>query len=517
MSQRCMVASSQPLAVEAAIHTLRSGGNAIDAAVTATLVLMVVEPMSTGIGGDCFALIYLAQKKQLLGINASGRAPRSLSIETMHQRGLTRMPLDGPMSVTVPGALDGLAQCLSRAGTITLREALQPAIFYAKKGFPVSEVAAQMWERSCSKLEGNRESKRVYLPGGKAPQPGQLFFNPDLARTLELIAEKGTGVLYAGEIGRAVVGAIQDLHGLMSLSDLTEHVSDWTEPIKTDYRGYDVVEMPPNNQGLAALIALNIVEGYPLSEMGHNSPQYLHYLIEAMKLALADARDTIADTSEGLALDYVLSKEYAKHQRTLISAQRAKPAVTRSVDSEPGDTVYVVAVDEQGNAVSMISSLFKAFGSGITVPETGLVLQNRASAFNLDPGHPNSLGPSKRPFHTIMPAMITCDNHPWVCFGVVGGSMQPQGHLQVVCNLVDFDMDPQSALDAPRFRVLDDGQLILEEGIPADVRSQLKALKHDLGFASSEEGFGGGQVVMISEDILHGGSDPRKDGCALGY
>jgi len=512
-----MVASSQPLAVAAAINTLRSGGNAIDAAVTATLVLMVVEPMSTGVGGDCFGLIYPVKEKRLIGLNASGRAPSGISVETLLQRGITRMPLEGPLSVTVPGALDGLAQCLARFGTITLREALLPAVFYAENGFPVSEIVAQMWESGANKLKNNPESKRVYLPNGRSPLAGELFRNPDLAHTLRLIGEQGRGVLYAGEIGEVLVRAVQELKGLLSLTDMSDHVSDWVEPIKTDYRGFEVFEMPPNNQGLAALLALNIVENYRLFEMGHNTAEYLHHLIEAMKLALADARDKIADAGEPINLDELLSEKHAQAQRALINPQTARNVVDRIAEREPGDTVYVAVVDEEGNVVSLISSLFKAFGSGVTAPGTGLLLQNRGSGFNLEPQHPNSVGPGKRPYHTIMPGMIMRDDRPWVCFGVVGGTMQPQGHLQVVCNLIDFNMDAQSALDAPRFRVLEDGKLALEDGIADNVRSQLCAMNHHIRSASTEEGFGGGQAILISEGTLYGGSDPRKDGCALGY
>ena len=512
-----MVASSQPLAVEAAIDTLRSGGNAIDAAVTATFVLMVVEPMSTGLGGDCFALVNLAKENRLIGINASGRAPRAASLEALLGLGVKQMPLEGPLSVTVPGALDGLVQSLATYGTISLSEALLAAIFYAENGFPVPEVAAQMWELGSTKLKRNSESARIYLPNGRPPLPGQLFRNPDLAQTLRLIAERGSDVFYSGEIGEALVSAVQNLNGLISLADLTEHTSDWVEPIKTSYRGYDVIEMPPNNQGLAALIALNIVEGYRLCEMGHNSAEYLHCLIEAMKLALADAQNNVADPNEPVQIDNLLTKNHAQERRIQINPDSGKSTFDRNAGNEHGDTVYVAVVDEQRNVVSMISSLFKAFGSGVTVPKTGLLLQNRGSGFSLEPSHPNRLAPGKRPYHTIMPAIITRDNRPWACFGVVGGMMQPQGHLQVVCNLIDFDMNPQSALDAPRFRVLKDGELALEDGIPESVCAQLAALGHDIKSEPTEEGLGGGQVILISEGTLFGGSDPRKDGCASGY
>jgi len=312
------------------------------------------------------------------------------------------------------------------------------------------------------------------------------------------------------------VSAVQGLGGVIDLTDLADHRSDWVEPIKISYRGYDIVEMPPNNQGLAALVALNIVEGYRLCEIPHNSAEYLHCLIEAMKLALVDADNCIGDPDVALPINKILSKEYAHAQRAQISSHRTGK-LNSTVENVHGDTAIVAVVDEQRNVVSMISSLFKAFGSGITVPRTGLLLHNRASGFKLDPDHPNSLAPGKRPYHTIMPAIIMRDDKPWACFGVVGGMMQPQGHLQLVSNLIDFGMNPQSALDAPRFRVLDGNGLALENGIAQSVRAKLEALGHEVRSSSNDEGFGGGQVLLLSDTVIYGGSDFRKDGCAIGY
>ena len=512
-----MAASSQPLAVEAAINTLRSGGNAIDAAVIATFVLNVVEPMSTGIGGDCFALMYLAKEKRLTGINASGRSPRAASVELLLEQGIKQIPTEGPLSITVPGALDGLAQCLTRYGTISLHDALLPAIFYADNGFPVTEIVSQLWESGSGKLKRNSESARVYLPDGKPPNPGDVFYNPDLAQTFKSIAKRGPDIFYSGELGNEIVSAVQNLRGVIDINDLANHRSDWVEPIQISYRGYDVVEMPPNNQGLATLIALNIIEGYRLCEMEHNSVEYLHCLIEAMKLALADADNFIGDPDGAVEIDKILSKEYAQKRRSLISSQRALGKPNSNIEIVQGDTAFVAVVDEEGNAVSMISSLFKAFGSGITVPRTGLLLQNRGSGFKVESNHPNRLAPGKRPYHTIMPAIIMHDNKPWACFGVVGGMMQPQGHLQLVSNLIDFGMNPQSALDAPRFRVLEGNEVALENGIAESVRAKLASLGHEIKSSSSDEGFGGGQVLLISDAAIYGGSDFRKDGCAIGY
>lgn len=510
-----MVASSQPLAVEAAIHVLRNGGNAIDAAVTATAMLSVVEPMSTGLGGDCFALMYIAKEHRLFALNGSGRAPSYASADDLIRQGLTHIPAESPHSVTVPGALHGLVQCLERFGTITLDQVLAPAIECAEGGFPVSELAAQQWSRAACKLSRHAESARVYLPHGRAPRPGEVFRNPDLAHTLRRIAHHGIAAFYHGDIGQAIAASVQHLGGSLTLNDLQAHRSDWVEPITTCYRGHDVVELPPNTQGLLALMALNIVEGFPLTQMGHHSVDYLHSLIEAMKLALTDAQTYIADPDEPLPLSKLISKSYAQTRRTQIYP--TQPLIPVTLPPYSGDTAYVAVVDEQRNVVSMISSAYKLFGAGITVPGTGLVLQNRGACFTLEPNHPNRLGPGKRPYHTIIPAMMLRKGRPWACFGIVGGMMQAQAHLQVISNLVDFDMNPQAALDAPRFRILESGQLALEKGITADVQKQLAARGHRLTPNAAEEGFGGGQLIIISNDVLLGASDPRKDGCAIGY
>jgi gamma-glutamyltranspeptidase/glutathione hydrolase len=516
MSRRGMAVSSHPLSVEAAIKTLRAGGNAVDAAVAATAVLAVVEPMSTGFGGDCFAIIYSARDGRLTAINGSGRAPSSASADALLNSGFVRVPLEGPHSVTVPGTLDALSQCLTKSGTMRIKDILGEAIIYAENGFPVTEVASGAWKRSEAKLARNAESARVYLPNGRAPKPGEVFYNPDLARTMRLLSEGGTATFYRGEIANAIVATIRNLGGSLDYRDLETHCSDWVEPVASGYRGYEVVEMPPNTQGIAALIALNIVEGWDLYRMGHNSPEYLHTLIEAMRLALIDAKDHVGDPLENIPLEHLLSKQRAESLRQKITADlvAGTPIIKKSDHS---DTVYVAVVDEQRNVVSMISSIYKPFGSGITVPGTGLLLQNRSACFSLEPGHPNRLGPGKRPFHTIIPAMVLRDKKPSAVLGLVGGSMQAQGHLQVLCNLIDFGMGPQSSLDAPRFRILDDGFLTLEEGIPEAVGSKLVSKGHRIKVEQSDEGFGGGQVILISEEALYGGSDPRKDGCAIGY
>jgi len=517
MSRRGMAASSQPLAVQAAIETLRLGGNAIDAAVTATFVLNVVEPMSTGIGGDCFAIIYLAKEKKLIGINGTGRSPANISAEGLIERGIKSMPVEGPLSVTVPGALEALARCLRDYGSISLREALAPAIFYAEQGFAVTEIIARQWADASSKLKQNPDSARVYLPAGQAPAVGQVFRNQDLERTFRAISEQGIDVFYNGRIGESIASSIQSLNGFITLSDLAEHSSDLVNPIRCSYRDrYEIIEMPPNSQGLVALIALNILDGYRLSELDQGSAAYLHRLIEAMKLALVEAHNSVSDPADSTHIEELLSPKHTEALRVRIGNNEARQ---RQVTPTAGahDTVFVAAIDEERNVVSMISSLYKSFGSGVTVPGTGIVLQNRGAGFTLEPDNRHTLRPRKRPYHTLMPAMILRDGQPWACLGVVGGMMQPQGQVQVISNLVDFDMDPQSALDAPRFRVLEDQTIALEVGLGDSVVQDLESLGHSIKANTTQEEFGGGQVILIDDQTLYGGSDKRKDGCAIGY
>jgi len=512
-----MLASSQPLAVEAGVETLRRGANAIDAAVTATFVLNVVEPMSTGIGGDCFAIIYLAKEKKLIGINGTGRSPASISAEALIERGIRNMPVEGPLSVTVPGALEALARCLKDYGTISLSEALAPAISYAQQGFPVTKIIARQWEAASSKLKQNSESARVYLPGGQAPVLGQVFRNPDLEKTFRAISEQGTDVFYTGEIGESIASNIQSLNGFITLSDLAEHTSELVNPIRCSYRDrYEIIELPPNSQGLVALIALKVLDGYGVNDMVQGSPEYLHHLIEVITLALAEAHNNVSDPDDSTHIDELLTQKHAQALRKRIVAKEAGQRQVRLSEGHH-DTVFVAAVDEQRNVVSMISSLYQAFGSGITVPGTGVVLQNRGAGFTLEPNSRHTLRPRKRPYHTLMPGMVLRDGRPWACVGVVGGMMQPQGQVQVISNLIDFDMDPQSALDAPRFRVWEDCTIGLEEGLANSVTRELESLGHRIKANRTEEEFGGGQVILIDDDILYGGSDKRKDGCAIGY
>jgi gamma-glutamyltranspeptidase/glutathione hydrolase len=515
MSSNGMAASSQPLAVEAAINVLRTGGNAIDAAVTAHAVLSVIEPQSTGIGGDLFAVIWLAREQRLVGLNASGRSALRSSVDAIRSLGHSRVPFEGALSITVPGVVDGMSRCLERYGTFSLRRALEPAIAFASEGFPVTEITSRMWNEAIPKLSGNPESARVWLSDGAAPQPGDIFRNTDLARTLREIADQGPQYFYSGSLGSLIAQGVRDAGGTLEIDDLAAHESSWVEPISTRYRECDVVELPPNNQGLAALLALDVLENFSLSGMSPQSPDHLHLMIESMKLGFADSTACIGDPREPINLPYLLSKSYATSRSSCLRTDKAVSAVKGEIPPS-GDTVYVAVVDSERNVVSMISSVFKSFGSGVTIPNTGIVMQNRGACFTLEEGHPNCFAPRKRPFHTIMPGMLMKNGRPWACFGVVGGLMQAQAHLQVVSNLVDFQMSPQAALDRPRFRILEDGSVSFERGIAEEARSQLIQRGHNIN-ADHVEDYGGGQVIIISDRTLFGGSDGRKDGCAIGY
>jgi gamma-glutamyltranspeptidase/glutathione hydrolase len=510
-----MVATSQPLAVQAGLEILKSGGNAVDAAIAATAVLHVVQPMSTGLGGDLFAIVYHAESKELFALNASGYAPKRATIEEYTKRGFKEMPQEGILSVTVPGAPRGWEELLKRFGTKPLKELLRPAIEYAKEGFPVTEKISSGWQTCEGKLKQHEEATKTYLIEGRAPRPRERFRNPRLARTFELLAQDGIEAFYEGEIAQEIVEESQRLEGLLSLEDLKSYQARWVEPIGTSYRGTTIYELPPNTQGLVALLALNIIEGFDLKKMGRDSVEYLHVLIEVMKLAFADGRRYIADPDfEEIPLQALLSKDYAAQRRDLIR-ERALPAAEPG--SPEGGTVYVTVVDEERNVVSFIESIFMPFGSGVTVRDTGIILQNRGALFTLDPEHPNCLAPRKRPYHTIMPAMAFLDGRPWLSFGVVGGFMQPQGHLQLLCNLIDHGMGVQEAIDAPRFRFYEGNRISLEEGIAEDVREGLERRGHEL--IRGEGGFGGAQVIAIDPEngMLLGGSDCRQDGCAQGY
>lgn len=521
MSKRGIVATSQPLAAQAGMSMLRQGGNAVDAAIATAAALNVVEPMATGLGGDAFALVYMSGSNQLKALNASGRAPYATSLHTLRDLGYRTMPSTGIHTVTIPGTLDGWCSMLDTYGTMSLAQVLEPAIELAEYGFPVTEIIGHSWKMNSPKLRLNTAATRTYLPAGRAPEPGDVVVQPDLARTFRMIARGGRDVFYRGEIAEAIVACSEENGGLITMQDLGDHTSTWLTPIGTNYHGYDIYECPPNGQGLVVLLALNILEDYDLQSVQHNSSDYLHLLTEAIKLAFADADRYVADPDfTDLPLERLLSKSYARRRRSLIDRNKAGHKVEAGLLNTEEDTVYLAVTDRDGNSVSFINSLYQPFGSGIVVANTGICLQNRGSLFAFEEGHPNCIEPHKRPYHTIIPAMVFRNGDLFLTFGVMGGFMQPQGHIQVLLNIVDFGMDVQTALDAPRFRYIQGNECAFEPGIPAHVIQELSSKGHrviELDDPYSQQ-FGGGQAIMVhpSTRALIAGSDPRKDGCAIG-
>jgi gamma-glutamyltranspeptidase/glutathione hydrolase len=515
-----IVATSQPLAAEAGVSILQKGGNAFDAAIATALTLDVVEPMSTGIGGDAFLLYRWAADGKIYGVNGSGRCPQRLTLETLRQQGIQGVPQRGWGSVSVPGAIDAFVEVQRRHGKLTFAEVLEPAIYYATEGFPVSEVIATQWQEAVPLLSHFPVSAQTYLVDGKAPRAGDVHRQPNLGRTLQLLAAEGKDAFYRGDIARRMVEFAQATGGFFTMEDFAAHHTEWVEPLRTDYRGYGVLELPPNGQGITALMALNVLEGYDIGSMEYGSAAYYHLLIEATKQAFADRSRYIADPAHAkLPVAGLLSKAYA-------AARRRDIALDHASDYAPGDptafgnTVYVTCVDRERNAVSLIHSLYMGFGSGVVAGDTGICLQNRGAGFVADPQHPNALAPGKRPFHTIIPAMVLKDEQPWLCYGVMGGDMQPQGHLQVALNIIDFDMNMQEAIEAPRYRILGGRHVALERAIPHPVRETLATLGHMLvPYGDQSISYGGGQGILIDDQrgVLQGGSDYRKDGCAIGY
>jgi gamma-glutamyltranspeptidase/glutathione hydrolase len=526
-----MVATSQPLAVAAGLEVLSKGGNAADAAVATAAALNVTEPTSTGLGGDCFALYFQASTGQITALNGSGRCPAGLTIERLRNEGLVdNLPQYHPYTITAPGACAGWCDLLARHGRLPISQVLAPAIRLAEEGFPVSPITAYFWDRSAKRLSNVLGGIEMTIDG-RAPQAGEIFHNPGLARTLRRIVEGGKNNFYQGEIAEAIASVIQQAGGCLTMDDLAAHTSTWEQPISTTYRHVRVWECPPNGQGLAALLALNLLEGYDVASMSPLSTQRLHLMIEAIRLAFADTRWYVADPAFNPApLEQLLSKEYATQRRRLIHLDHATLDHQHGSPTSSSDTVYLSVVDEEGNACSFINSNYMGFGTGIVPSGWGFTLQNRGVGFSLDPSHPNALAPGKRPYHTIIPGMITVDSNGsstipnilYASFGVMGGFMQPQGHMQVVISLVDDQLDPQAALDRPRF-CIDDGSagggVLLEEGIPSDIQVELEKMGHRVytvsGFDRSV--FGRGQVIRqdASTGVLCGGSDPRADGCVM--
>ncbi|MCL4868099.1 MAG: gamma-glutamyltransferase [Anaerolineae bacterium] len=510
-----LVATSQPLAAQAGLNVLQAGGNAIDAAIATVATLCVVEPCSTGIGGDAFALIWMAKEKKLFGLNASGPAPAGLTAAWIRQQGHRQMPALGGIPVTVPGSLRGWELALNRFGTMGLDTLLQRPITYARDGFPVSEIIAQQWHRSTAKMSQQEDSKRVWLPRGRAPLPGELFQNPEFARTLEIIAGQGVQSFYEGEIAAQIVQAVQQGGGMMTVDDLAQYRAEWVEPISLEYRpGVIFHQIPPNGQGLTTLIALNILRGYDFAAM--DATDRLHLQIEAVKLAFADAHRFIADPRQAdIPLAGLLSESYAAERRHLIRLDDAV-APTPGNPWQHGDTVYLTVADGQGNMVSWIQSLYMGFGSGLTAGTTGVQLQNRGANFSLEPGHVNEAGPGKRPYNTIIPGFITRQGEAWASFGVMGGFMQPQGQVQVGMSLIEDGLSPQAALDRPRFCWQQGREVALESVLLEEMGRDLRGRNHILIPPGS---FGGGQVILRDPDsgVLIGGSEPRNDGTAVGW
>ena len=523
-----MAATSQPLATQVALDILKKGGNAIDAAIAANAVLGVVEPTGAGIGGDLFAMIWSADKGKLYGLNGSGRSPRSLKFEYFKDNGFEFIPSYGPLPVSVPGCVDAWYEIHDMFGRLPMKDILQPAINYAREGFPVTEVIAYYLDKETSTLKEYPNIKEVYMPGGKAPSKGEIFKNPLLANTLEKIAKGGRNEFYRGSIARQIDAFMKKQGGFLSYDDLSRHHSEWVEPVSINYRGYEVWELPPNGQGIAALQMLNILEGYDIAAMGFGSAEYIHLFTEAKKLAFEDrARYYTDPLFQSVPVTQLISKKYAAERRKLIDPQKAAKVYNAGV-LEGGNTVYLTVADKYGNIVSLIQSNYRGMGSGMCPTGLGFVLQDRGEMFSLEKGHANVYAPGKRPFQTIIPAFITKDKRPWVSFGVMGGDMQPQGHVQIVVNLIDFKMNLQEAGDAPRMhhtgsseptgqQMTDGGILLLESGFRTEVIQKLMSMGHiiqwDLG------GYGGYQAIMWDNKnkVWFGASESRKDGQASGY
>ena len=523
-----MVATSHPLASQVGIDILKKGGNAIDAAIAANAALGLMEPTGNGIGGDLFAIVWIENEKKLYGLNASGRSPENLTLEYFKENNFKSIPPYGPLPVSVPGCVDGWFELHDKFGKIKMNEILDPTIKYAEKGFPVTELVSYYMKNASKNFEDYPNFQETYFINNSTPLKGQIFKNPDLAKTLKIILENGRKGFYEGVIAKTISDFIQEQGGFLSYEDLKNHKSEWIEPVSTNYRGYDVWELPPNGQGIAALQILNLLEGYDIKSMGFGSAEYIHHFVEAKKIAFADRAKYYADTDfNDIPVDFLISKEYSNNRRKEINSEKSASNVLPG-NIENGDTIYLTTADSEGNMVSLIQSNYRGMGSGMIPTGLGFMLQDRAELFSLDDKHFNVYEPNKRPFHTIIPAFITKDNNPFVSFGLMGGAMQPQGHAQIVINLIDFEMNLQEAGDAPRIRhqsqeqptggkMTDGGELALESGINyKEIRELMKRghkIIYDLG------SYGGYQAIMIDylNKIYYGASESRKDGNAIGY
>ncbi len=530
IAREAMAATSQPLATQIALDILKQGGSAVDAAIAANAALGLMEPTGSGIGGDLFAIVWDAKTKKLYGLNASGRSPKSLTRAHFVEQGMTRIPNFGPLPVSVPGCVDGWYELHGKFGKLPMKDILAPTIRYAREGFPVSELIAYYWGRGGRFLSSYPGFAETFLRGGKAPAKGDIFKNPGLADTLAQIAEGGRDAFYKGAIAERIDAFCRRVDCFLRKGDLAAHTSEWIDPVSTNYRGYDVWELPPNGQGIAALQMLNVLEAFDLKAMGHNSTAYLHHLVEAKKLAYEDRARFYADLAFAhVPVAALISKDYAKERRALLDPARAQRRIAPGTPRpQAGDTIYLTVADKDRNMVSLIQSNYRGFGSGLCPDGLGFCLQDRGALFSLEEGHANVYAPGKRPFHTIIPAFVTKDGKPWLSFGVMGGDMQPQGHVQILCNVIDFGMNLQEAGDAARFHhtgsssptgalMTDGGVLHLESEIPMEVRRALARLGHRLKFASGP--FGGYQAIGYDteRDVYVGASESRKDGQAAGY
>lgn len=523
-----MVATSHPLATQIGLDILKQGGNAIDAAIACNAALGLMEPTGNGIGGDLFAIVWDAKTQQLYGLNASGRSPAKLTLDYFKTNKLNKIPAYGPLPVTVPGCVDGWFSLHAKFGKLPVKTILEPAITYAREGFPLTQLIAYYWNRTAKRFKDYPNFQEVYMPAGKAPAEGEIFKNPHLANTLQALAEGGRDAFYKGKIAKTIADFIQKQGGFLSAEDLAQHKSEWVEVASTNYRGYDVWELPPNGQGIAVLQMLNILEHYDLAKMGFGSKDYIHYFTEAKKLVFEDRAKYYADMQfNQVPLSKLISKPYAKKRQALIPADYASSKYEAGTLSA-GETIYLTTADKDGNMVSLIQSNYRGMGSGMVPPGLGFMLQDRGELFALEEGHFNVYAPKKRPFHTIIPAFITKDGKPFMSFGLMGGDMQPQGHVQIICNIIDFKMGVQEAGDAPRIQhfgsssptggvMQNSGYLTLESGFDYEVIRDLLQMGHKIRFAVGP--YGGYQAIMydVENKVYHGASESRKDGQAAGY
>jgi len=528
IAQNGMAATSQPLATQVALDILKMGGNAIDAAIAANAVLGLVEPTGNGIGGDLFAIIWDSKTKKLYGLNASGYSPKSLTYEYFKNKNLTSIPPFGPLPVTVPGCVAGWFEMHKKFGKLSMLQNLNPAIYYARQGFPVSELISYYINASANRMSKYPGFKETYMPNGHTPVKGEIFKNPNLANTLEKIAKGGHDAFYKGEIAKTIEIFMKSQGGFLSYDDLAEYKAEWLDPVSTNYRGFDVWELPPNGQGIAALQMLNILETYDIKSMGFGSKEYVHLFVETKKLVYEDRAKYYADPNfSKIPVNQLISKEYANERKKLIDLKRSAKTYNAG-ELEQGNTIYMTVADKDGNMVSLIQSNYRGMGSGMIPTGLGFMLHDRGELFSLEPGHKNVYAPRKRPFHTIIPAFVTKNGEPYMSFGVMGGAMQPQGHVQILVNMIDFGMNLQEAGDAPRIQhtgqpepneplMTDGGWIELEDGFPYETIRELMKMGHQVKWGLG--GYGGYQAIMWDpvQKVFYGASESRKDGQAAGY